>query len=90
MSKSTPMFQEVSSYGCELEGTINQPIEWASGDNSKTIRWEHQAADGVLSHKFYRQNQDAFKEANDQASWGSWYWSTGDIVSILLSTVWYL
>ncbi|KAL7901531.1 hypothetical protein HDV63DRAFT_410931 [Trichoderma sp. SZMC 28014] len=53
--------------------------EWASGDSSQTIRWEHQANDGVLSHKFYRQNQDAFQEANDQASWGSWYWSTGDI-----------
>ncbi|KAL5092772.1 hypothetical protein Trisim1_000509 [Trichoderma cf. simile WF8] len=53
--------------------------EWASGDSSQTIQWEHQAGSGIRSHKFYRQNQEAFKEANDQASWGNWYWSTGDI-----------
>jgi hypothetical protein len=77
------MCQEVSNNDRKWECITNQSIEWASGDNSQTIRWEHQAADGVRSHKFYRQNQEAFKEANDQASWGSWYWSTGDIVSFL-------
>ncbi|KAL7814434.1 glutaminase GtaA [Trichoderma gracile] len=53
--------------------------EWASGDSSQTVQWEHQAGDGIRSHKFYRQNQEPFNEANDQASWGNWYWSTGDI-----------
>ncbi|KAL7933233.1 DUF1793 domain-containing protein [Trichoderma chlorosporum] len=52
--------------------------EWASGDSSQTIQWEHQAGGGIRSHKFYRQNQEMFQEANDQASWGNWYWSTGD------------
>lgn len=80
-SKSTLMCQEVSSYTHMLERIANQAIEWASGDNSKIIQWEHQAAGGVRSHKFFRQSQDVFQEANDQASWGNWYWSTGDIVS---------
>ncbi|KAH6604549.1 glutaminase a [Trichoderma cornu-damae] len=56
--------------------------EWASGDNSQIIRWEHLAAGGVRSHKFYRQNQEVFNEANDQASWGNWYWSTGDVSGV--------
>ncbi|KAK5992210.1 Glutaminase A [Cladobotryum mycophilum] len=53
--------------------------EWASGDNNAIIQWESKSNNGVRYHKFYRQNQDQFNEWDDQASWGNWYWSTGDV-----------
>ncbi|KAJ6780596.1 hypothetical protein PWT90_07123 [Aphanocladium album] len=52
--------------------------EFASGDTGAVIQWEHQQANGLHSHHFWRQNQDVFNEANDQASWGNWYWTTKD------------
>ncbi|OAA56899.1 glutaminase GtaA [Cordyceps fumosorosea ARSEF 2679] len=53
-------------------------IEFASGDSSAVIQWEHQNTNGLHSHHFWRVNQDVFNEANDQASWGHWYWTTKD------------
>lgn len=50
--------------------------EFASGDNSAIIEWEHQYTNGLRTHHFWRQNQDTFNEAGDQASWGNWYWTT--------------
>ncbi|TQV95275.1 glutaminase GtaA [Cordyceps javanica] len=52
--------------------------EFASGDNTAIIEWEHQKVNGLHSHHFWRRNQDVFNEANDQASWGHWYWTIKD------------
>ncbi|KOS22950.1 hypothetical protein ESCO_003469 [Escovopsis weberi] len=57
---------------------VDVSAEWASGDGNAIVQWETSSVDGVRSHKFFRQIQDEFNEANDEASWGSWYWSTGD------------
>ncbi|KAH7121856.1 hypothetical protein B0J13DRAFT_159154 [Dactylonectria estremocensis] len=57
---------------CDVSG------EWASGDSSAVINWETDSKDGVRYHKFYREEQDTFKEVNELASWGNWYWATGD------------
>lgn len=54
--------------------------EWASGDNSAVINWETDSKDGVRYHKFYREKQDIFQEVNEIASWGNWYWATGNQV----------
>lgn len=58
--------------------------EWASGDNGAIIQWESGSSDGIRSHKFWRRDQVKFDEYNDQASWGNWYWSTADVVSLYL------
>ncbi|KAM3508374.1 hypothetical protein MY10362_001219 [Beauveria mimosiformis] len=52
--------------------------EFASGDSAAIIEWEHRKENGLRSHHFWRRNQDIFNEANDQASWGNWYWTTKD------------
>jgi hypothetical protein len=57
-------------------------IEWASGDKAAVVEWETGAGDGLLYHKFWRQNQDIFQEAGDQASWGNWWWAVNDAVSL--------
>ncbi|PHH85964.1 hypothetical protein CDD83_10932 [Cordyceps sp. RAO-2017] len=57
---------------CDVSG------EWASGDNNAVIRWESNSREGVRYHKFYRQDQQVFKDVNEIASWGNWYWATGD------------
>ncbi|UNI21178.1 hypothetical protein JDV02_007190 [Purpureocillium takamizusanense] len=53
--------------------------EWASGDNGAIIQWESASNDVVRYHKFYRQDQQPFTESNEVASWGNWYWATGDL-----------
>ncbi|KAH6989708.1 hypothetical protein BKA56DRAFT_576247 [Ilyonectria sp. MPI-CAGE-AT-0026] len=57
---------------CDVSG------EWASGDNSAVINWETGSKDGVRYHKFYREKQDIFQEVHEIASWGNWYWATGN------------
>jgi hypothetical protein len=52
--------------------------EWASGDKEAPAKWEMGRGEGVIWHKFYRQDQRVFSESNDQADWGNWYWSTKD------------
>jgi hypothetical protein len=55
--------------------------EWASGDRGQKLQWESGTSQGnngdVLYHKFYRETQQEFHENNDQASWGNWYYATG-------------
>ncbi|KAF3014023.1 hypothetical protein E8E14_010344 [Neopestalotiopsis sp. 37M] len=53
--------------------------EWASGDPAAVITWDTNTADGVRYHTFQRQDQAEFSEVRNQASWGTWYWSTADI-----------
>ncbi|EQL03465.1 hypothetical protein G6O67_006515 [Ophiocordyceps sinensis] len=57
---------------CDVSG------EWASGDNGATIQWESNSKDGVRYHKFFRKDQQVFKDINEIASWGNWYWATGE------------
>ncbi|KAH8670727.1 hypothetical protein BGZ61DRAFT_521665 [Ilyonectria robusta] len=57
---------------CDVSG------EWASGDTSAVINWETGSKDGVRYHKFYREKQEIFQEVNEIASWGNWYWATGN------------
>ncbi|KAG5917339.1 hypothetical protein E4U42_007270 [Claviceps africana] len=52
--------------------------EWASGDQDAVVQWETNSANGIRSHKFYKQKQGEFKEDQDSAAWGNWYWSTAD------------
>ncbi|ATY65800.1 glutaminase GtaA [Cordyceps militaris] len=84
MRQSIPfayMNVEVKSMdGCSHSVQIYSDVsgEFASGDNSALIEWEHQNVNDLHTHRFWRQNQDVFNEANDQASWGHWYWTTKD------------
>jgi hypothetical protein len=50
--------------------------EWASGDNSQIVQWDSGSAGNIVYHKFFRQNQEEFKEASEIASWGNWYLAT--------------
>ncbi|ORY68717.1 uncharacterized protein BCR38DRAFT_455604 [Pseudomassariella vexata] len=52
--------------------------EWASGDTAAVIQWDYGTADGVAYHSFARQDQAELTEINQQASWGTWYWSTSN------------
>ncbi|KAI1762401.1 glutaminase A [Hypoxylon sp. FL1150] len=52
--------------------------EWASGDLSAVITWEYDTADGVAYHQFQREDQEDLTESNQQANWGTWFWSTSD------------
>ncbi|RYP78349.1 hypothetical protein DL771_000534 [Monosporascus sp. 5C6A] len=42
------------------------------------VQWDYDTADGVAYHQFARQEQVEIQEVNQQASWGTWYWSTKD------------
>ncbi|KAI5860315.1 glutaminase A [Durotheca rogersii] len=53
--------------------------EWASGDQSAIVEWDYKTADGVAYHEFTRQNQQPISEHNEQANWGTWFWSTKDV-----------
>ncbi|KAI2470956.1 glutaminase A [Annulohypoxylon bovei var. microspora] len=53
--------------------------EWASGDLSAIIEWDHNSADGVAYHEFSRQDQEPITETNQQPNWGTWFWSTKDV-----------
>ncbi|KAI1875575.1 uncharacterized protein JN550_001861 [Neoarthrinium moseri] len=57
--------------------------EWASGDPTALINWDFGTSNGVAYHTFARQDQQEFAEVNQQASWGTWYWSSaeGDVVT---------
>ncbi|PHH67709.1 hypothetical protein CDD80_590 [Ophiocordyceps camponoti-rufipedis] len=57
---------------CDVSG------EWASGDTSAVIQWESGTRDNVRYHKFHRKDQQVFKDINEIASWGNWYWATGN------------
>ncbi|KAG5949035.1 hypothetical protein E4U53_006048 [Claviceps sorghi] len=52
--------------------------EFASGDSNDVVQWETSSANGIRSHKFYKQNQTEFGENDDNAVWGNWYWSAAD------------
>ncbi|KAK6217602.1 hypothetical protein LQW54_003324 [Pestalotiopsis sp. IQ-011] len=56
--------------------------EWASGDPAAILTWDQSSADGVRYHTFQRQDQEEFAEVRNQASWGTWYWSTADVDGI--------
>ena len=56
----------------------NTCLEWASGDDSKTINWEHDTSGTLSYHQFYRVDQEQFSEAGEVASWGSWYLATNE------------
>ncbi|RYP88555.1 hypothetical protein DL769_000251 [Monosporascus sp. CRB-8-3] len=53
--------------------------EWASGDLASVVQWDYDTADGVAYHQFARREQVEIQEVNQQASWGTWYWSTKDV-----------
>ncbi|KAI1773444.1 glutaminase A [Hypoxylon cercidicola] len=56
--------------------------EWASGDLNAVVTWEYNSADGVAYHQFQRQDQEEITETNQQANWGTWFWSTKDVDSL--------
>ncbi|KAI1642454.1 glutaminase GtaA [Daldinia loculata] len=65
-----------ASHDVQLYADVS--AEWASGDLNAIIEWDYQSADGVAYHQFERQNQAAISETNQQANWGTWFWSTKD------------
>ncbi|KAI1463944.1 glutaminase GtaA [Daldinia caldariorum] len=65
-----------ASHDVQLYADVS--AEWASGDLNAVIEWDYKSADGVVYHQFERQNQAAISETNQQANWGTWYWSTKD------------
>jgi hypothetical protein len=48
-------------------------LEWASGDNSQVVEWDTATVGDIAYHKFFRQNQEEFRESREIASWGDWY-----------------
>ncbi|KAI2618159.1 glutaminase A [Hypoxylon sp. NC1633] len=52
--------------------------EWASGSLDSIVTWDYQSADGVAYHTFQLQDQAPISETNNQANWGTWFWSTQD------------
>lgn len=56
--------------------------EWASGDLAAIVTWDYQSADGVAYHQFERQDQQPISETNQQANWGTWFWSTKDVDNV--------
>ncbi|KAI0881842.1 glutaminase A [Annulohypoxylon maeteangense] len=66
-----------ASHDVQLYADVS--AEWASGDGNAIIEWDHNSADGVAYHQFARQNQQAISETNQQANWGTWFWSTKDV-----------
>ncbi|RYP39349.1 hypothetical protein DL767_002260 [Monosporascus sp. MG133] len=65
-----------ASHDVQLYADVS--AEWASGDLGSIIQWDYDTADGVAYHQFARQEQVEIHEVNQQASWGTWYWSTKD------------
>lgn len=60
-------------------------LEWASGDPAAILTWDQSSADGVRYHTFQRQDQEEFAEVRNQASWGTWYWSTADVDGVSIT-----
>lgn len=58
--------------------------EWASGDHSAVVNWDTGSSGNLKFHKFFRADQQEFKESGEIASWGTWYLTTasGNGVSI--------
>ncbi|KAK4100063.1 DUF1793-domain-containing protein [Parathielavia hyrcaniae] len=50
--------------------------EWASGDVSHVVEWDTSTSGDISYHRFFRKNQEQFKELNEVASWGDWYLTT--------------
>ncbi|KAK6074358.1 glutaminase A [Seiridium cupressi] len=65
-----------ASHDVELHADVSG--EWASGDPTAVATWDLSSSDGVLYHTFERQDQEELSEVRNQASWGTWYWSTAD------------
>lgn len=60
-----------------LIGLLTQCLtEWASGDRTKVIEWNHGTSNNVAYHTFNLQSQTTFQESGNQANWGNWYFST--------------
>ncbi|KAI1462679.1 glutaminase A [Annulohypoxylon moriforme] len=66
-----------ASHDVQLYADVS--AEWASGAPDAIIEWNHNSADGVAYHQFYRQDQENLTETNQQANWGNWFWSTKDV-----------
>ncbi|KAI1103178.1 glutaminase A [Jackrogersella minutella] len=65
-----------ASHDVQLYADVS--AEWSSGDLNAVIQWDHNSADGVAYHTFYRQDQESISETNQQPNWGTWFWSTKD------------
>ncbi|KAJ4395919.1 hypothetical protein N0V93_000135 [Gnomoniopsis smithogilvyi] len=53
--------------------------EWASGgDPSQELIWSHGSSGGVSYHTFNLTTQQVFTEIDQQAAWGTWFFSTSD------------
>ncbi|PSR99008.1 hypothetical protein BD289DRAFT_479794 [Coniella lustricola] len=71
----------VSSDGASHDVQVYADVtgEWASGyDNTLDIVWDHGSINGVAFHTFNLTNQAVFTEYDQQAGWGTWFFSTSD------------
>ncbi|KAL2129393.1 hypothetical protein VTI74DRAFT_7851 [Chaetomium olivicolor] len=50
--------------------------EWASGDVGQVVQWDTGTSGDLMYHRFFRANQEEFKESSEIASWGNWYLAT--------------
>lgn len=53
--------------------------EWVSGNRSNIAQWDYGVSGDVAYHRVYRQTQQLFSEATEQAEWGYWYWATDNV-----------
>lgn len=61
---------------CLFTSSPDDCAEWASGLNDAVVEWETVSRNDIRYHTFHRRDQQPFKEANEIALWGNWYWAT--------------
>lgn len=62
-----------------MSAVANCVSEWVSGNRNNIAQWDYSVSGGVAYHRVYRQTQQLFSEASDQAEWGYWYWATDQV-----------
>jgi len=62
-----------------MSAVANCVSEWVSGNRNNIAQWDYGVSGGVAYHRVYRQTQQLFSEASDQAEWGYWYWATDQV-----------
>ncbi|KAK0707584.1 hypothetical protein B0H67DRAFT_494625 [Lasiosphaeris hirsuta] len=83
LARQSQQFSYISVKARSCDGAVHKVQvymdvsgEWASGDVSQVINWDHATSGTVNYHQFFRANQQQFAESGEIASWGTWYLST--------------
>ncbi|TFY76685.1 hypothetical protein EWM64_g7329 [Hericium alpestre] len=71
-------FEAVSTNGAEHSVQVYSDIsaEWSSGNRSEVVQWSTVAGSNSIFHQVFLSEQTTFKEIDQQAEWGTLYYST--------------